>query len=192
MTLIDDRLEKAEAELRKKGFRNNKGLSNEVSYYIFDYPPQEELTVRNRITRMKESNTKGTHGFQIIEFDLYDLVMEILDKEAVLEKCYDLEQRKGLNYVTKAVNELLRINDDNSLIVAHIKEHTPENSIVFLTGVGKCYPLLRAHKILNNLHQAMDNVPVVMFYPGRYTKDSLELFGKTADGNYYRAFRLVP
>ena len=31
-----------------------------------------------------------------------------------------------------------------------------------------------------------------MFYPGRYDGQSLRLFGKLKNTNYYRAFKLVP
>ena len=85
----------------------------------------------------------------------------------------------------------MKINDDDSLIVQHIKENTPENSVVFLTGIGKCYPILRSHKVLNNLHQAFVRVPVVMFFPGTYNEQELILFNEIKDDNYYRAFRLV-
>lgn len=53
------------------------------------------------------------------------------------------------------MGNLLCVNDDDSLIVRHIEENTPENAIVFLTGIGKCYPLLRSHKVLNNLSQSL-------------------------------------
>ena len=71
------------------------------------------------------------------------------------------------------------------------KEHTPENAVVFLTGIGKCYPILRSHKVLNNLHQAFVRCPVVMFFPGTYNEQELILFNEIKDDNYYRAFRLV-
>lgn len=38
----------------------------------------------------------------------------------------------------------------------------------------------------------MGHTPLVMFYPGRYDGQSLCLFGKLKNDNYYRAFRLVP
>ena len=101
------------------------------------------------------------------------------------------EKKKGMDRIVKAVGNLLRINDDDSLIVKYIQERTPQEAVVFLTGIGKCYPLLRSHKVLNNLHQAMDRVPVVMFYPGKYDGQELVLFGSIKDDNYYRAFRLV-
>ena len=63
--------------------------------------------------------------------------------------------------------------------------------MVFLTGIGKCYPILRSHKVLNNLHQAFVRSPVVMFFPGTYNEQELILFNEIKDDNYYRAFRLV-
>ena len=86
---------------------------------------------------------------------------------------------------------MLRISASDSLIVNYIRDNTPPNSVIFLTGVGKCYPILRSHKVLNNLHQVIDNVPVVMFYPGKYDGQELVLFGEIKDDNYYRAFKLV-
>jgi hypothetical protein len=37
----------------------------------------------------------------------------------------------------------------------------------------------------------MREKPLVMFYPGRYDGQSLRLFSKLTDDNYYRAFSLV-
>ena len=89
------------------------------------------------------------------------------------------------------MGNMLRITAKDSLIVNYIRERTPEKAIVFLVGIGKCYPILRSHTVLNNLHQVIDNVPVVMFYPGKYDGQELNLFGEIKDDNYYRAFKLV-
>lgn len=53
MTLLDQRLDKLEDEIKKPSFRQNRGLSNEVGYYIFDYPAEDELNVRKRIEYIK-------------------------------------------------------------------------------------------------------------------------------------------
>jgi len=37
----------------------------------------------------------------------------------------------------------------------------------------------------------MEDIPLVMFYPGVFTGQSLRLFGKIKETNYYRAFQLV-
>ena len=60
-----------------------------------------------------------------------------------------------------------------------------------LKSIGKIFPFVRSHKILNNLHQVFDRAPVVMFYPGKYDGQSLQLFEEFKDDNYYRAFKLL-
>lgn len=191
MTSLEDRLDQAEQMIKTPAFRQNKGLGNEVGYYVFDYPAEQELQVRERIEYMQKKNAKGTDGFELVVFDLYDIIIDLLEQEGFMEQCFTFEKKKGMERIVKAVNNLLQINDDASLIVKYIQEHTPKEAVVLLTGIGKCYPLLRSHKVLNNLHQAIDRVPVVMFYPGRYDGQELVLFGEIKDDNYYRAFRLV-
>ena len=108
-----------------------------------------------------------------------------------MEKCYEYEKKSGIGRIVKDVNNSLKIGSDDNLIVKYIREHTPENAIVFLTGIGKCYPLLRSHKVLNNTHQGFVRCPVVTFYPGVYDELELILFGEIKDDNYYRAFRMA-
>ena len=191
MATLEERLDAVEQLIKRPEFRENKGLGNEVGYYVFDHPAQQELLVRERVQYMKSKNSKGTDGFELLVFDLYDILIDLLEAEGFLEQCVQFEKKKGMERIVKAVGNLLQINDDDSLIVKYIQERTPQEAVVFLTGIGKCYPLLRSHKVLNNLHQAMDRVPVVMFYPGKYDGQELVLFGSIKDDNYYRAFRLV-
>ncbi len=191
MATIETRLDAVERRIKEHSFRENKGLGNEVGYYVFDYPAEKELIVRERIKYMKNKNSKGTDGFELAVFDLYDIIIDYLVKEDYLDQCYKFEKKQGMSRIVKSVGNLLQINDDESLIVKHIQEHTPKDAVIFLTGVGKCYPILRSHKVLNNLHQAIDNVPVVMFFPGKYDGQELMLFSEIKDDNYYRAFRLV-
>ena len=190
---LDERLSEAESIIRQPSFLENKGLGNEVGYYVFDYPAEQELIVRNRIADMKAKYNVSGNSFQIIEYDLYDMVIDILIEKGYLEKCFEFEKRKGFERITKSVGNMLRISADDSLIVQRIRDNTPDRCVVFLTGVGTIYPILRSHKILNNLHQVVDNVPVVMFYPGKYDGQELILFGdkEAKDDNYYRAFQLV-
>ena len=191
MNTLDERLDKAEAMIKKPSFRKNKGLGNEVGYYIFDYPPEQELLVRERVDYIRKKNEQSDDEYRIVVFDLYEIIIEILKEKGYLEKCYEFEKKRGFDRITKAVGNMLRITAKDSLIVNYIRERTPEKAIVFLVGIGKCYPILRSHTVLNNLHQVIDNVPVVMFYPGKYDGQELILFGELKDDNYYRAFKLV-
>ena len=89
--------------------------------------------------------------------------------------------------------ETLGLDETNelNLIITKIMQTDLTDSIVFLTGVGKCHPIIASHNILNNLHQVLDTVPVLMFYPGEYSGQDLKLFGTMDTHNYYRAFKLV-
>ena len=191
MMSLDERLNKAEEMIQKPSFRENKGLGNEVGYYIFDYPAEKELYIRERIEYIKKKSENSDDDFKVMVFDLYDIMIDILIKKGYLEKCYQFEKTKGFERVSKSISNMLRITSSDSLIVNYIKDNTPEKSVVFITGIGKCYPILRSHTVLNNLHQVIDNVPVVMFYPGNYDGQELVLFGEIKDDNYYRAFKLV-
>ena len=74
MRNIDDRLAKIEEKIMDKDFLKNKGLGNEVGYYIFDYYPRDELYVRSHIAYLKEKINKSNCGIKVVEFDLYNLI----------------------------------------------------------------------------------------------------------------------
>lgn len=67
-----------------------------------------------------------------------------------------------------------------------------DKDIIFISGVGSVWPLLRAHNLLNSLHSLLGDKPVVLFYPGHYDGQAMSLFDKIPSNNYYRAFKLVP
>ena len=188
---LEEKMLKAEAMIQKPSFRQNKGLGNEVGYYIFDYPAEQEMYVRKRVEYIRKKNETSGDEYKIVVFDLYEIIINILKQKGYLEKCYEFEQKKGFERITKSVGNMLRITAKDSLIIEHIKQNTPEKAIIFLVGIGKCYPILRSHTVLNNLHQVIDNVPIVMFYPGKYDGQELILFSEIKDDNYYRAFKLV-
>lgn len=186
-----EKLDKIWERISDEDFLANKGVANEVRYYVFDYEPSNELIVRDKIKQLKNKNKPESDGFTIITFDLYQIVIDILENRGYIDKCIKFEQTKGHDYLYNAVEKLLRLTNNDNLIVNHILTNTPENSVVFLTGVGNAFPFVRSHNVLNNLHQVLDKVPVVMFYPGRWNGQTLELFGTIDDGNYYRAFPLI-
>lgn len=188
---FQDRLDAIWNRISSREFLENKGVANEVRYYVFDYEACDELIMRQKIKDLIARNNPETDGFQIVEYDIYKLILSILEERGYVDKCIRFEKEKGREYLYNAISKLLRLTTDNNLIVNRIMENTPENSVVFLTGIGKVYPFVRAHNVLNNLHQVFDKVPVIMFYPGNWNGQSLSLFGTISDGNYYRAFPLI-
>ena len=191
MTKTEIELGKIESEIGKTSFLNGKGLGNEVSYYVFDYYPKDEIIVREYIDKLVKKDKEFGDGYKLKVYDVYDLMIDLLESEGYLEDCFEMEKNDGMNYLVESVNDLLRMSDNNDYFTEYVEENTPEKAIVFLIGVGKIFPFVRSHKILNNLHQSFNKAPVVMFYPGKYDGQSLELFGEFKDDNYYRAFSLI-
>ena len=131
------RLDEMEAEIKKPKFRKNSGRANEVNYWVFDYPPEKEMEVRERINYLKNKNQKGGDDFELVVFDLYNIIIDFLEDKNFMEKCFDFEKKKGFERITKAVSNSMKFNDDDSIIVKHIKDNTPDNAIVFFKGIGK-------------------------------------------------------
>lgn len=190
---IHKRLSEIKDKITHPSFRENKGLGNEIGFYIFDYEPEYEMIVREYVYNLKRQIKIEFENINIKEFDLYDIMLEILDEKGYLEKNFKMEEKKGSMHVFNATEKSLRLTsqkDDNKM-VKYISDRAEVDDIVFLTGVGKVWPIIRSHIILNNLHRALDHVPVVLFFPGTYDGGSLMLFNEIKDDNYYRAFQLV-
>lgn len=167
------------------------GTANEIKFYIFDYHPSDELAVRKEIQKVKSRNPA------IVEFDLYEMMLSIIEEEGYLEDIIRLEQDYDRELLLREVFQpLLSIEGNNSAFLDRIKDGVADdgNSIVLITGVGKVFPIVRSHTILNNLQSIFRRNPVVMMYPGRFEikdKMTLRLFERLGDDNYYRAFPLV-
>ncbi|EGP4754538.1 TPA: DUF1788 domain-containing protein [Enterococcus faecium] len=187
---IQEHLEKLGEVIQKEDFLLNRGLGNEVGYYIFDYDPKDELIVRDYINDI--SGTSVGDNYEVKVYNLYVIMLEYLEKRGFTEKAIKMEERRGLQKLVESIGRLLKMDlpEEENVFFEYVDAHTPEKSVVFLTGIGELYPLIRAHSILNKMHQVFDRVPVVMMYPGEYDELSLTILNTNKDDNYYRAFRI--
>ena len=48
---LEERLDLIQTEIKKSSFRANKGLGNEVGYYVFYNPSKKELRVREHVKK---------------------------------------------------------------------------------------------------------------------------------------------
>lgn len=192
MADLDEDFQRLREKIADPSFQKNRGLSNEVGYYIFDYDPKNELRVRESVANIVHSSTIATIGSNVRVFNLYDLLLEILNEYGYTKRFPEFEQEQGMAQLIVEINNILEMNEEGNLIVDKIqKSLVPgEPTIIFITGVGQVFPLLRSHKVLNTMNQVIDQVPVVMFYPGMYDGIHLSMFGTLEDDNYYRAFSL--
>lgn len=191
MRPISVRLEELNEKLADPKFMTNKGLGNEVGFYIFDYEPEDELAVREALPYLKKHIHSENNEDTVQEFDLYEVVLEFFHQRGYMDKNFKMEEKKGSEFLYDKMKKALRLATNDDWIVSYIKEHMDEDAMIFLTGVGKAYPVIRSHTVLNNLQTVVEKKPLILFYPGRYENGSLRLFSRFLDDNYYRAFKLI-
>ena len=83
---LSQRLDEMELAIHKPSFRKGTGRANEVNYWVFDYPPEKELEVRERVEYLKNKNDRGDDDFELVVFDLYDRKRKTLWKSAMTLK----------------------------------------------------------------------------------------------------------
>ena len=188
MASINERLDKVKDRFSDEKFLRNKGLGNETGVYIFDYDPIDEMTVRYFLDSIR-SETK----FHAIEYDLYDIFIDYLRERKLLDRVAPLEERSGKDVVEKQLKRMIT----QKLFVERMRyENHKFGDVVIISGVGKVYPFARVHTMLEAMTDEFKDVPVVVFYPGKYDGKTLTLFtGSTSQGlfddNHYRSFALI-
>ena len=187
---LSKRLDQILPKLISEGFLSSRGIGNEIAFYVFDYPPEEELRIRKHIEFLVKHLPRHRKDLRIKHINLFDFAIGHLEQRELLGKALDLEREKGDRFLLRQLEKILH---PSKFAPAFAEAAQPSrHDLVFVSGVGSVYPLLRTHALLNNLHSVMGQTPLILFYPGRYDGQSLRLFGKLKNDNYYRAFKLVP
>ena len=187
---LTERLNEVLTKITSDDFLSGKGLGNEIAFYIFDYPPEEELRIRDHIRFLLEHIPKHKPDLRVKHINLFDLVIDHLKDRKLLERSFQMQKEKGDEALAKALASPLKSEKLSQLLVEVAQPE--EQDLVLVSGVGSVWPLVRTHTLLNNLQTGMGQTPLVMFYPGKYDGQALRLFGKIQSNNYYRAFKLVP
>jgi hypothetical protein len=201
-TSLEKRLDRILERITDDTFLQATGLGNEIAFHIFDYPPEEELRIRQHIQWLTEQIPKKRPGTRTIHINLFDFLILHLRERKLLDQAFDMQKKKGDDALRKALRGPL---SEDKIAKEFAQAVEPEaHDLILVSGVGSVYPLIRSHTLLNNLHSMIDETPLVLFYPGHYDGVSLRLFGKStlSTGNnpsgvhrqdpYYRAFRLLP
>lgn len=186
-----EKLNKIEERIKSPDFIKVRGLGNEVPFYIFDYNPQDEFQVREHIRVLKQKINNSNDEIKIKEIDLFDVLINCLKEKGYLEKSIELEKRYGSEKFIDTIKNSLGLKTENNMFVKKIVEQVEPNDVIFITGVGKIYPIMRSHKLLNNLFPYITQNPLILFFPGSYSGYGLDLFDEIKGDNYYRAFKLL-
>src|SRR5690606_18727565 len=149
--------------------------------------PRQEVAVSESVKLLK--NKLEAAGISVLEINLYDIVCDILDSKGGVQRMFDVEKGKSKNKFLNALQSTLNIHLVLSPRIKELIDNHP-SQVYFLTGIGLVYPYIRSHNILNNLQNIAKGSPTVIFFPGEYNGNSLNLFREMKDDNYYRAFNI--
>ena len=178
---IQQKLNRFFEEIQKEDFLKMRGLGNEVPYFVFDYPPENELIVRNSI---KYYQNKLPVKIKVL--NLFELIINLFDDIGGLEGLKQFEEEQG----TEELFEAIRPSIEEELLVEQIAEEAENAQVIFITGVGSVFTLIRTNELLNQLHAQVTNTPIIIFYPGEYSGQGLSLFNRFESHGYYRAFSI--
>lgn len=185
MSEIRKNLDTVKERFSDEVFLSNKGLSNEVGIHVYCYEPHEEMIVREYFSNLKE---QGDLPFRLIECDLYKIFLQICEEKRILKTIPAMEKKKGSEGLLKQLQKIA----SPEVFVQHMQyEPHQHGDILLITGVGKVYPFMRSHNILDNIQHLFSDIPVVMLYPGKFNGQELSLFDEFHEGNYYRAFNML-
>jgi len=189
-TKFEERLNQVLPRLASPDVLSNRGAGGEIGFWVFDYPPEQEMQMRAWITDVIEPELpKRKPGIRFKVIDLFEFVIELLEERTLLDKAFAKQMNEGDEAVLKSLRPVLK---EDKLAARLVEVAGLQNlDLLLIKGVGAVYPMLRTHTLLSALHPHMRDKPLVMFYPGRYDGQSLRLFNKLTDDNYYRAFSLV-
>lgn len=188
---FEERLNQILPKISSDDFLNSKGLGNEIGFWIFDYPPEREMEMRDFLSRtILTSLNKSQPPVRAGVINLFELVIQLLQERNLLDKAIEMQRSKGDEAVMAALRPVLK---EDKLAIKVVSLVDLDNiDVLILSGVGSAYPMLRTHTLLSALHPLVGRTPLLMLYPGRYDGYSLRLFNKLSEDHYYRAFRLVP
>jgi hypothetical protein len=191
------RLEKILPKITDPKFLNGEGIGNEISCYIFDYDPEDELQVRDHISWMMSHLATNHAEINVLHIDLLQVVTDYLKEQNLFQQVIEMQENQGDAFVIEALKGPLSADK----IKSYISEiYSPcEKDLLLMSRIGSAWPMLQAYSLLNCLHGMIEQTPLVMFYPGSFDGVTLKLFGKNNSSStdsgtrpYYRAFTLIP
>jgi len=187
---LSQRIAELKSQLSSVNNLNKNKTAGDMKFFIFDYDPKEELRIRDEIAKIKSANA------EIILFDLYVMMIDIIQENGYFDTIKAMEREYDKSLLLQEVFQpMLALEQTGNAILDRFANTIADDGthIVLITGVGKSFPIIRSHTILNNLQSIFKKNPVVMIYPGRFSarKGHLKLFDRLDDDNYYRAFPII-
>lgn len=185
---LQERVNVLRKRLEDESFLKNAGLGNEVGIYILCFDPTLQLEAQESASKLVRDSQESKLPCRIAECNLYDTMLEICKKKNILDRIPEQEKKRGTEALLKQLQKIASPEAFAKEIAGSLSD---EDDVLFITDIADAYPVIRTHVLLDNLQPLIGETPVVVWYPGSYSGNSLSLFDSLNDGNYYRAFNLL-
>lgn len=180
---IKERLDRVKEIIQSEDFLEGKGLSNEVNFWMFCYDAKEEMIVRHFIEQITKENLKC----HIVYYDLYEVFLKICEDNRILNRIPQLEEKRGKDFLAKQFSKMC----DAKTFAQKMDFEPQKGDVILLGGVGKVFPFMRVHSLLEALQTHFTKTPVVTLYPGTFDGHQVKLFNLLKPNEYYRAFNML-
>lgn len=184
MENVKERLDRLKILIQESDFLEGKGLSNEVNIRIFCYDPKEEIIIRHFIKRISNESL----DCHVIHYDLYEVFLNICRDKRILDRIPALEEKKGKEFIRKQFEKSC---DAKTFASKMQYENHQKGDVIVLSGIGKVFPFMRVHSLLEAMQPLFNDVPILVFYPGDFDGHYVKLFNKLKANEYYRAFKSI-
>jgi hypothetical protein len=169
------------------------GPGNEIPFYLCPFAPEDQVRMAEE-TRILISELESD-GVPVLEINLYDLMIDLLRGEVDWDELAAFEREEQKEVFLKELQSILNLTE---VLIPRIRAITAGRAfrVLFLTGVGEVFPVIRSHLILNNLQSVLKDAPTIIFFPGRYAHgfangSSLQVLCRLEEDHYYRAQNLM-
>ena len=176
--------------LRSERFLKMEGLSKEVPFFIYHFPPDQALEVADMRDRVA-TKLRSDDGLSVLEINLYDLTVQLLRERDVWERVLALEPEIDKEEFREVLQGMLDPHDHLAPAI-RIRLDAEPSDIVFLAGLGEVFPFIRTHTVLENLQSVVVGRPMLAWFPGTYEFTTsgghqLRALNLSAKDSYYRA-----
>ena len=176
--------------LRSERFLKMEGLSKEVPFFIYHFPPAWALDVEQMRDRVR-TRLQSDDGLSVVEVNLYDLAVQLLQDRGVWARVLQLEPEMDKAEFRETLQGMLDPHDHLAPAIRARLEEEPSD-VVFLTGIGEVFPFVRTHTVLENLQSVVVGRPMLTWFPGtfEFTQSAghqLRALNLSVSDSYYRA-----
>ncbi|MBJ4253354.1 DUF1788 domain-containing protein, partial [Salmonella enterica subsp. enterica serovar Derby] len=152
--VLEYRLSQVQSRISEERFLKNNGSGNEIGFWIFDYPAQNELQVREHLKYLLR-NLEKDHKFA--HLNIFQIIVDMLTERGLFDRVCQQEVKVGTEALKKQLVGLLNQKKIADYIAKKVDLQNQE--FVILTGMGNAWPLVRGHELMSALQDVMGFTP---------------------------------